>query len=81
MRVMMKRLYTASDVVKALGGHGEVMRLTKANKQQLWNWEVYFESFPPRTYWIMSRELARKGFHAPAHLWKMIGAQGGKNAA
>ena len=77
----MKRLYTTREVVKALGGQRVVMHLTKCSKQQLWNWEVYFGEFPPRFYDLMSKKLARKGFHAPAHLWKQVGAQGGKKAA
>jgi hypothetical protein len=76
----MKRLRTAREVVKALGEE-EVRRLTFASKQQLWNWEVYYGAFPPRTYWIMTRELAKKGLTAPPRLWKMLGTLGGKRAA
>lgn len=77
----MRRLRTAREVIKALGGPEAVMRLTKTNKQQLWNWEAYYEAFPARAYWLMTRELAKKDCVAPPHLWKQLGAPGGKRAA
>lgn len=75
----MKQLKTVRQVIKALGEE-EVRRITESTKQQFWNWE-YFGAFPSRTYWIMTRELAKKELVAPPHLWKQVGAPRGKRAA
>ena len=77
----MRRLRTAREVVKALGGPEKVMLMAEATKQQFWNWESYFEAFPANTHWIMTKHLRKKKCVAPPHLWKQIGARGGKRAA
>ena len=56
----MRRLRTAREVVKALGGPEKVMLMAEATKQQFWNWESYFEAFPANTHWIMTKHLRKK---------------------
>jgi hypothetical protein len=77
----MRKLSNASQVMEALGGPERVVKLTKSTRQAVWNWYGYFEAFPPDTYVVMMRELARRGATAPPHLWKMRGYERPKRAA
>jgi hypothetical protein len=67
----MKRLRTAEQVVRTLGGLGRVCELTGANSKQAWHWSGRKGTFPANTYVIMMRELNRLGYEAPARLWAM----------
>jgi len=69
----MRRLTSVTEVIDALGGDEKVAELTHAKPKAVWNWHGYFEAFPSDTYAVMERELRRRGYSAPPHLWKMRG--------
>jgi hypothetical protein len=63
-------LDSARGVVDALGGVAEVMVLTGMSNKSVWSWQAD-NSFPPRFYFVMTEELGRRGYTAPATLWRM----------
>lgn len=77
----MKRLRTAEQVVKALGGLDEVMKLTRANFKQAWHWTGRADAFPAVFHECMTKALQRKGYNAPARLWNQRGVGVDKKAA
>lgn len=78
----LKKLTDAAQVVEVLGGPQEVAEMTRAkNVKTVWNWHGYFEEFPPNTYKVMIDGLRRRGYTAPAYLWKMKGFEKPTNRA
>lgn len=69
----MKRLRNAEAVVRRLGGLKGVCELTGANLKQAWHWSGRAGTFPAQYYVVMTRELNRLGYEAPARLWNMKG--------
>jgi hypothetical protein len=69
----MTRLYTADEVVRALGGLEEVCRITGANIKQAWHWHGRAGMFPATFYVAMTRALRARGYQAPARLWNQKG--------
>ena len=63
-------LQTASEIIDALGGNGQVAELTLSRPNAVSNWRA-FNSFPPNTYIVMTSALAQIGKTAPASLWRM----------
>jgi hypothetical protein len=73
----MKRLRTANQVIERLGGLDRIAELTATDLKSAYNWPR-FGAFPSSTYVVMMRALNRRGFTAPASLWRM---REGKRAA
>lgn len=69
-RSMLHRLDTVDDVITKLGGPTEVGRLTGKTPQAVWNWGPRGR-MAPDVFLIMSAELERRGFTAPAELWSI----------
>jgi hypothetical protein len=69
----MRKLKTAKQVVRELGGLPRVCEITEANPKQAMNWPGRAKAFPARTYVVMQRALKRRGATAPARLWNMVG--------
>ena len=65
-----KALSTAEEIFHVLGGIGSVAELTGSKYTAAWNWRRT-GSFPPRTFVLMRQELERRGYSAPAELWRM----------
>jgi hypothetical protein len=66
----MKRLRTADQVIDRLGGLDQIAALTATDLKSAYNWPR-FGTFPSCTYVVMMRALNRRGFTAPASLWRM----------
>jgi hypothetical protein len=65
---MVQRLKTIAEVLRELGGPAEVGRLTGKSTQAVWNWGDRGR-IAPDAYLVMTAELERRGFSAPAELW------------
>ena len=63
-------LLTTADVINALGGQAEVMRLTKRKRTGVANW-FRQETFPANTYLVLITALQARGLNAPPWLWNM----------
>jgi hypothetical protein len=70
-----RRLTTAKEVVKALGGVAAVKALTDVNVKAVYHWANDVGLFPARTYDCMKKALKRRGYTAPAALWNQIVAK------
>lgn len=66
----LEMLETFDAVMGALGGNPGVMELTGAKPSAVSMWRDA-ESFPPKTYVLMTEALAARGKTAPASLWRM----------
>jgi hypothetical protein len=66
-----RSLLTATAVITALGGSGEVARLMSRRQSGICNW-LHYDHFPPNTYLEMTRLLAARGLSAPSWLWDMV---------
>jgi hypothetical protein len=73
----MKKLRTANQVIDKLGGLDRIADMTVTDLKSAYNWPR-FGAFPSSTYDLMIRALNRRGYTAPASLWKM---RKGKRAA
>lgn len=71
----MKKLTKPTEIVEVLGGFEGVAALTEAKDPAIWNWLNAFNAFPANTYFVMISALKRRGYTAPAYLWKMKGAE------
>jgi hypothetical protein len=71
----MKRLRTADQVIKRLGGLDKVADMTVTELKSAYNWPRC-GAFPSATHDVMTRALKRRGYTAPAALWgqRMKGA-------
>ena len=67
-------LTTTVAVIDALGGTKTVAQLTGREYGAAHNWKS-FETFPPDTFLVMTKELEQRGKSAPASLWRMVPAQ------
>ncbi len=65
-----KYLTTTEKVMHALGGTRAVAELTGRKYQAAAHWNN-FKAFPANTFLVLSAELERRGFRAPASLWNM----------
>ncbi len=63
-------LTTTEEVVHALGGTRAVAELTGRKYTAAAHW-AKFDTFPSNTFLVISAELERRGFSAPASLWNM----------
>jgi hypothetical protein len=63
-------LRSTDDVIDALGGTGQVARLTGLGSSAVSNWRRW-SSFPARTFPLLTGALAAKDLSAPAWLWDM----------
>jgi hypothetical protein len=71
MPFMTNTLYSASDVIDALGGNVETAKLTnRKDSGVVWNWRKAGR-LPRDTFLIISAELERVGKYAPPSLWGM----------
>lgn len=66
----MKRLRTAEQVIDRLGGLNRIADMTATDLKSAYNWPR-FGVFPSSTYVVMIRALNRRGYTAPASLWRM----------
>lgn len=66
----LEMLETAADVFTALGDNPGVGELTGAKPSALSMWRKA-ESFPPKTYVVMTEALRAIGKTAPDSLWRM----------
>lgn len=57
--------------MKELGGIPATAILTGADYKAAFNWKSAGK-FPSRFFLVMSQELERRGFTAPASLWGMV---------
>ena len=73
-KVYMKNLLTTRDVVSALGGHAAIAELTGRSYNSASNWNTGTH-FPPNTFVLMQRELAKQNKTAPDRLWRMLTKQ------
>jgi hypothetical protein len=73
--VRYRRLTTAKEVVKVLGGIAVVTEMTDVNPKAVYHWANGVGSFPARTYDCMRKALKRRGYTAPAALWNQIVAK------
>lgn len=64
----MEELQTPLDIIKALGGHHAVAKLTGSKAKAVWNWT---ESFPSNTYVAITDALHAIDKTAPDALWRM----------
>jgi hypothetical protein len=67
-------------VIEALGGIGEVAKLTGSKHPAVGNWQTY-NRFPGRFYTLMLDALHERGFHAPARLWGIAEPSARKSAS
>jgi hypothetical protein len=70
----MAELKTTVAVMEALGGTDAVAQLTGRKYSAAFNWRG-FDTFPPDTFLVLTDALEAKGHSAPAHLWRMVGAE------
>jgi len=70
----MLRFDTTSSVIDALGGNAEVIAIVggRTKQQNVTNWRAA-NRFPPHTFFLIQRELQRRGLgRALASLWGII---------
>lgn len=67
-RTSLRRVFTTSDVMNALGGPAGVSTLTGAPYKRVWDWQAA-ERFPARYFLVMWTELINRGCFAPPKLW------------
>lgn len=65
-------LQTTAEVIDTLGGIAEVAKLTARNYDAVEKWRNARDVFPPSTFLIMTKALARHGATAPMSLWRMM---------
>lgn len=66
-------LMTFDEVVEALGGVGEVGKITNRSTSAVCNWRRKKRLFPTALYFTMQAALVERGYAAPRHLWGFIG--------
>lgn len=64
----METLETAAAVVEELGGPTKAAALVGRKVQSGVNWKR-INRFPPRTFFVLTEELKKRGKTAPASLW------------
>lgn len=64
-----QQLKTFDAVVEALGGKGEVGRLTAQDTAAVCNWKRRRSRFPTKYYLVMKDELEARGAEATPDLW------------
>jgi len=69
-------LYRVDAVIEVLGGNNVVAELTSTplhpvRNKTVWSWRA-LNSFPAKTYVVLSLALMRAGYCAPVALWGMI---------
>jgi hypothetical protein len=77
----LQHLRTFHSVVKALGGTGDVARLTEQTPSAVCNWFRYRGLFPTKYFFTMQEALAERGFTAPRWLWGFHGTIEGEREA
>ena len=60
------------DVIDALDGVPKVAALAKSKINNVLMWQRDTGRFPAKTYTVMKRALAEKGYDAPPALWGML---------
>jgi hypothetical protein len=63
------RLTTFDGVVGAIGGMSALARLTGRRLTAVSNWRHKRGLFPAETYFVITAELARRGFSVERNLW------------
>jgi hypothetical protein len=66
----LKHLNSSAEVFDALGGIPGVMEVASAKYKAVFQWKSS-GSFPSNTYVLLTGELNRRGYMAPASLWDM----------
>lgn len=66
----MRRLISIKTLLIALGPESDeqIARRYGVSRQAVWSWRLRGK-IPPAYYLRMQRDLAQKGFEAPARLW------------
>jgi len=72
-------LVTTTAVIEALGGTRAVAKLTGSTYAAAFNWRS-FETFPSKTFIVMSDALAAAGMSASPSLWGMVEAKPSESA-
>lgn len=75
-----KPLETTTAVIEALDGTRAVAELTGSTYAAVFNWRS-FDTFPSKTFVVMSEALAAKGMSASPSLWGMVAAPAAERAA
>ena len=65
-------LTTFDEVVEALGGVGEVGRLTDRSTSAVCNWRRKKQRFPTNLFFVMQQALVARGYAASRHLWGFV---------
>ncbi len=73
-------LTTTTAVIEALNGTRAVAELTGSTYAAAFNWRS-FDTFPSKTFVVMSEALAAKGLSASPSLWGMVSAPAAERAA
>jgi hypothetical protein len=68
-------LESVREVIDALGGLAAVAKLTGVDPGTASAWQTRLGYFPPKTFLVVRKALAKRGLSAPASLWKMVPAQ------
>ncbi len=66
----MEMLRSVDDVIKKLGGVGEVAMLFSIERDAVYVWRKS-KKFPAHTYKLLRDTLLARGFVAPITLWRM----------
>jgi hypothetical protein len=65
----MKRSYTPSDLIDALGGYQEAGQFFGVTQQAVYNWERRSQRFPAARYLEHKALLKAAGIHADVGIW------------
>lgn len=71
---MASELQTVREIIDALGGAGEIARLTDRETNHVVNWRNEGR-FPAKTFLVITAALKERGHSAPIALWGMIEQQ------
>jgi hypothetical protein len=74
----LKPLWTYNAVLDALGGPGEVGKLTGQTSAAVCNWRRLRGVYPSKYYFTLKVALADRGFYAPIALFGFHGTQLGQ---
>lgn len=70
----MQQVRSPAEVIEILGGVAPVADLTGRSYDATWNWKTW-KHFPPDTYLVLTDALNKRGYEAPASLWRMVEPQ------
>lgn len=70
----LKRLDSIDGVFKALGDTHKVSEMLSVPYRVALNWKNLYDKLPAKTYVVIQRELAKRGYVGNDALWGMVDA-------